>query len=108
VNPNTWISFVTSTIGAAASAAATDGIINGNTAQTIVSAAGIAVPFVWGLFIHRDSKVVQTASQVPGVAPIQVTPAASPAIQAMAADSSIPTVVPASSAPLSPTASQRR
>jgi hypothetical protein len=37
-----------------------------------------------------------------------VTPAASPAIQAMAADSSIPTVVPASSAPLSPTTSQRR
>jgi hypothetical protein len=107
MNPNTWISFLTTTIGAAAAAAATDGMITGNAAQTIVSMAGVAVPYLWGLFIHRDSKVVETASQVPGVAPIQVMLTASPAIKAMAADSSIPTVVPAAPQ-YDTTASQKR
>jgi hypothetical protein len=94
MNPNTWISFLTTTIGAAATASATDGLITGNAAQTIISVAGIAVPYLWGLFIHRDSKVVQTASVITGVEPIRISPEASPQLLALAADRSIPTVQP--------------
>jgi hypothetical protein len=99
MNPNTWISFLTTTIGAAATASATDGLITGNAAQTIISVAGIAVPYLWGLFIHRDSKVVQTASQVAGVQPIKITTDASPALQSMAKDDSIKTVIEAAPQP---------
>ena len=110
MNQNTWISFLTTTIGAAAAAAATDGMITGNAAQTIVSVAGVAVPYLWGLFIHRDSKVVETASQVAGVQPIKITTDASPALQMMAKDDSIKTVIEAAPqpSPYATTASQRR
>jgi hypothetical protein len=97
MNQNTIISWITTGIGLAGSAAATKGLIDQSTATSIAGAAATLVPLLWGLFIHRDSKVVETASQVPGVAPIQVMLTASPAIKAMAADSSIPTVVPAGS-----------
>jgi len=93
MNPNTWISFITTTIGAAATAAATDGIITGSTAQTVISAAGIAVPFIWGWFIHRDSKVVQTAGEIPGVKPVEIMSSAAPDLQRLAADPTIPSVV---------------
>ena len=99
MNQNTWISWVTTGIGLAGSAAATKGLIDQSTATSIAGAAATLVPLLWGLFIHRDSKVVETASQVAGVAPIQVLPTAAPAIQAMAADTSIPTVVPAAPQP---------
>ena len=109
MNPNTWISFLTTTIGAAAAAAATDGYITGNAAQTIGSAAVVAVPYLWGLFIHRDSKVVETASHVAGVKPVEILPTAPAALQAMAADTSIPTVIPAAPAsPLAGMGTQRR
>jgi hypothetical protein len=46
-------------------------------------------------FVHTDAAKVTAASTVPGVAPIQVLPSAAPAVQAVAADSSVPKVVPA-------------
>ena len=115
MNSNTWISFLTTTIGAAAAASATDGFISGSTAQTIASAAVVAVPYLWGLFIHRDSKVVQTASLVQGVAKnpdgstIKIADNAPPALLALAKDNTIPTVQPAAAPPfVSSTITQRR
>jgi hypothetical protein len=111
MNQNTWISWITTGIGLAGSAAVTKGWIDQSTATSVAGAAAAAVPLLWGLFIHRDSKAVETASQVAGVAPIQVLPTASPALQAMAADHNIPTVVPAGPSAPSPyatSASQRR
>ena len=94
-NVNTWLSWITTGIGLAGSAAATKGVIDQSTAASIAGAAATLVPLLWGLFIHRDSKVVQTASQVPGVAePIRIAPDAPPALRALARDASAPNVKP--------------
>ena len=108
MNQNTWISWITTGIGLIGSAAATKGMIDQSTATSIAGAAATLVPLAWGLFIHRDSKVVETASQVAGVAPIQVLPTADSALQAMAADRSIPTVVPAGPPVTNPYATPQR
>jgi hypothetical protein len=99
MNQNTWISWVTTGIGLAGSAAATKGLIDQSTATSIAGAAATLVPLLWGLFIHRDSKVVETASQVAGVQPIKITTDAAPALQAMAKDDSIKTVIEAAPQP---------
>ena len=111
MNPNTWISFLTSVIGMAGAAAGTDGLISGKMSQTIASAATMLVPIVWGKFVHSDSKVVQTASVVHGVAePIRISADAPAALQALAKDNSVPGVQPVSpyTAPTYPSATQRR
>jgi len=95
MNQNTWISWVTTGIGLAGSAAATKGLIDQSTATSIAGAAATLAPLLWGLFIHRDSKVVETASEIKGVSPIQIQPTAAPALQAMAKDDSIKTVIEA-------------
>ncbi len=100
MNQNTVISWVTTGFGIGAGAALDRGLIDANTATTIAGAAATLVPLLWGLFIHRDSKVVQTASalaegQNPQIKPIETLPAASPAIAALAQDSNVPGVVPA-------------
>ena len=107
MNQNTWISWVTTGIGLLSSAAATKGVIDQNTAVSIAGAAGTLVPLLWGLFIHRDSKVVQTASLVQGVERIKVDQEiAAPAVVALANDGNVPTVQPR---PLvSSTVTQRR
>jgi hypothetical protein len=95
MNQNTWISWVTTGIGLLGSAAATKGVIDQSTATSIAGAAATLVPLLWGLFIHRDSKVVQTASLVQGVAePIRIAPDAPAALQDLAKDASVPTVQP--------------
>ncbi len=96
MNQNTWISWITTGIGLIGSAAVTKGLIDQNTASSIAGAAAALIPLLWGLFIHRDSKVVQTASLVLGVEPIKVDrEMAAPAVQALANDVSVPTVLPA-------------
>lgn len=107
MNQNTWISWITTGIGLAGSAAATKGLIDQSTATSIAGMAVTLVPLVWGLFIHRDSKVVLTASQVQGVEPIKIDPNAAPALQELAHDNSVPTVQPAARA-FTPSASMRR
>lgn len=98
-NTNTWISWLTTGIGLAGSAAATKGLIDQSTATAIIGAATTLVPLAWGLFIHRDSKVVQTASVVQGVEPIKIEADAPAALQQLATDRSVPTVVPAAPSP---------
>jgi hypothetical protein len=94
-NTNTWLSWITTGIGLLSSAAATKGVIDQNTAVSIAGAAGTLVPLLWGLFIHRDSKVVQTASEVKGIAePLRIAADAPPALQALAKDDSVPNVKP--------------
>jgi len=94
-NANTWISWITTGIGLVGSAAATKGVIDQSTATSIAGMAVTLVPLVWGFFIHRDAKVVQTASQVQGVAePIRIAPDAPVALQQLANDASVPTVQP--------------
>jgi hypothetical protein len=101
MNQNTWISWITTGIGLAGSAAATNGLINASTATTIAGTAATLVPLAWGLFIHRDSKVVETASLVQGVETIKIDKLeAAPAVQELADDKSVPTVVSAAPAPL--------
>lgn len=95
MNQNTWISWLTTGIGLAGSAAATKGLIDQSTATSIAGAAATLVPLLWGLFIHRDSKVVQTASEISGVQPIKISPSAPAALQQLAADPAVPTVQPA-------------
>ena len=109
MNQNTIISWVTTGIGLAGSAAATKGLIDQSTATSIAGAAATLVPLLWGLFIHRDSKVVQTASVVQGVEPIRINRFADPAVQAVADDPNIKTVQSAAPAPLvSSTITQKR
>ncbi len=108
MNQNTVISWVTTGIGIGAGAALDRGLIDANTATTIAGAAATLIPLLWGVFIHRDSKVVQTASQVQGIAePIRIAPEAPAALQALAADRSIPMVQPETPAP-NPYATSRR
>ncbi len=95
MNQNTWISWITTGIGLVGAFAADRGLIDSSTATTVAGAAATLVPLAWGLFIHRDSKVVATASVVPGVETIKVdTRAAAPAVAALANDTSIATVQP--------------
>ncbi len=108
MNQNTWISWITTGIGLAGSAAATKGLIDQSTAMSIAGMATTLVPLLWGLFIHRDSKVVQTASQVQGVEPIKIEPSAPAALQELAHDSTVPTVQPATPPAFTPSASMRR
>lgn len=109
MNQNTWISWITTGIGLALPLAVENGLISGTTATSVASGAAALVPILWGLFIHRDSKVVQTASVVQGVEPIRIDPSAPAALQALAADRSVPTIVPATPAPfVSSTVQQRR
>ena len=110
MNQNTWISWITTGIGLLGSAAATKGVIDQSTATAIVGAATTLVPLAWGLFIHRDSKVVQTASAVQGIAePIRIAADAPQALQALAQDDSVPNVKSESPQPLvSSTVTQRR
>lgn len=107
-NANTWISWITTGIGLAGSAAATKGIIDQSTATAITGMAATLVPLIWGLFIHRDSKVVETASQVQGVQPIKIAPDAPAALQQLAADPNIPSVQPAIPTYVPPSPAMRR
>ncbi len=106
MNQNTWISWITTGVGLAGSAAATNGLINSSTAATIAGAAATLVPLLWGLFIHADSKVVQTAGVIPGVKPIEITSSAAPDLQKLAADPTVPSVVVAAPTYIAP--SQRK
>jgi hypothetical protein len=95
MNQNTVISWVTTGIGIGAGAALDRGFIDANTATTIGGAAATLIPLIWGLFIHRDSKVVQTASQVQGLAePIKIASDAPAPLLALAKDASVPNVKP--------------
>jgi hypothetical protein len=95
MNQNTVISWVTTGIGIGAGAALDRGLIDANTATTIAGAAATLIPLLWGLFIHRDAKVVQTASQVQGLAePIKIARDAPVALQQLAHDDSVPNVKP--------------
>jgi hypothetical protein len=95
MNQNTWISWITTGVGLFGAVAADRGLIDSSTVTSVAGAAAVLVPLAWGLFIHRDSKVVQTASVVPGIETIRVSPGADPALQALADDKSVPTVQPA-------------
>lgn len=108
MNQNTVISWITTGIGLAGSAAVEHGVVNASTATSIVGAAATLVPLLWGMFIHRDSKVVQTASQVQGVEPIKIDHDAAPALRELAHDSTVPTVQPATPPAFTPSASMRR
>lgn len=107
MNQNTVISWVTTGFGIGAGAALDRGLIDANTATTIAGAAATLVPLLWGLFIHRDSKVVQTASVVPGVEPIKIASDAPSALQELAHDSTVPTVQPAVPPVFNPTSMRR-
>jgi hypothetical protein len=95
MNSNTWISWITTGIGLFGAVAADRGLIDSSTVTTIAGAAATLIPLAWGLFIHRDAKVVQTASQVQGLAePIKIAPDAPAALQQLAHDDSVPNVKP--------------
>ena len=107
-NTNTWISWITTGIGLAGSAAATKGLIDQSTATSITGFAVTLVPLLWGLFIHRDTKVVQTAAAITG-APVPIGPTAEASLQKMAMDPTVPNVVVAAPPPfVSSNLSQRR
>lgn len=106
MNPNTWISWITTGIGLAVPMAVTQGWISPSTSASLISAAGVLVPIIWGGFIHSDSKVVQTAGAIPGVKPVEIGPSAAPELQKLAMDPTVPTVVAAPPPPS--TISQRR
>jgi hypothetical protein len=99
-NANTWFSWITTGIGLFGAVAADRGLIDSSTVTSIAGAAATLVPLAWGLFIHRDSKVVQTASVVQGVAePIKIASDAPAALLALAKDNNVPTVKPETSEP---------
>lgn len=67
----------------------------------------VAAPAVRDWYAHSNAGKLVAASTVPGIKPIEVLPSAPPAVQAVAADRSIPTVVAAAPS-ASPTNQQRR
>jgi hypothetical protein len=92
MNQNTWISWITTGIGLAGSAAVTKGLVDSSTATSIVGAAGVLVPLIWGFFVHSNASVVQAAAAVPGVKAIDITPTAPPDLQKLAMDPTVPKV----------------
>ncbi len=72
---------------------------------------GIAItltPLVQGAFAHTQAAIIAKASRVPGIAePIRIAPEAPAALQALAADRSIPMVQPEAPTP-NPYATSRR
>lgn len=110
LNAKTWQSAITSVGLVVGGALSWAGIVSESSATEIVQQAVNAAPglvasisalstlglTIYKAFQHTDSKVVQTASQVQGVEPIKIDPIASPALQQLARDSSVPTVQPAS------------
>jgi hypothetical protein len=97
MNQNTWISWITSGVGLFAGAAIDRGLVDSQTATAIVGAAGALVPLAWGLFIHSNSSVAKTASQITGVQ-VAVGPKADASMQQLAADPAVADVVPVAQA----------
>jgi methyl coenzyme M reductase subunit C len=121
LNAKTWQSVISS-VGLVAGGALTyAGVVSESSWTEIVQQAVNAAPGVVasisalisiGLaahkaFQHTDAQVVQAASVVPGVQPIKITTDAAPALQAMAKDDSIKTVIEAAPQP-SPYATSRQ
>jgi hypothetical protein len=83
-------------------------LISASTSTAIAGLAATLVPLAWGLFIHSDSRVVQTASEVKGsdglpAVKIMVAPTAPQPLLDLATDTSVPEIVHAASvAPAAP------
>ncbi len=92
MNSNTWISWITTGIGLAGSAAVTKGLVDQSTATAIAGAAATLVPLIWGFFVHSNTAVVQAAAAVPGVNAVEIGPTAPPELQKIAIDTNIPKV----------------
>ena len=75
-------------------------------APAVTQAISLVMPIafaIWGAFTHTDAAVVQTASQVQGVAePIKIASNAPAALLALAKDDSVPNVKPETAAVFNP------
>ena|SRR5579862_6115158 len=63
---------------------------------TALTSLGAFGTMVWGLFAHTQKATVMSAAAIPGVEPIRITRTADISLQEVAADSKVPSVVPAS------------
>jgi hypothetical protein len=68
------------------------GKIDGVLWEQISTVLLTVAPVVWSMFVHTDKAKVQAAAAVPGIAPIQVTPAAADDLQTLARDPAVPSV----------------
>jgi len=74
----------------------TNGTVSSSAWQQITGIVMTLAPFVWGLVVHTQASTVMSAAAIPGVEPIRINSAAEPSLQKVAADRSVPSVVPAS------------
>jgi len=81
VSPDKWAVFSDSLVGAIAPIASLIG------AGTVVASA------LWGFFRHSASAKVSSTAALPGVKAVVVTPAATPAVEALAASAAQPKVM---------------
>src|SRR5580765_3331258 len=107
MNQSQVISWITTGIGLAGSAAATKGLIDQSTATSIAGMAVTLVPLIWGFFSHSNTSVVQQAGAISGVKPVEITPSAAPELQKLAMDPAVPSVVVAPPAYVPPTSMRR-
>jgi hypothetical protein len=124
LNPGTWQSVIRSVGRVFGGMLAYAGLISQTSVSDIVQKAVDAAPAViqaisvltplglaiWGARTHTDTAVVQTASNVQGVAePIRIAADAPPALKALAKDDSVPNVKSEAAPPFVPSnLSQRR
>ena len=92
-------------------AAASFAIGKGWITQDMYTQVGSALALIvasggWSASANTDASIVKTASVVQGVEPIKISAYAAPALKALAADESVPTVKPADPPVYNP--SQRR
>jgi hypothetical protein len=102
MNQSTWVSWITTGIGLFGAVAVDRGLVDSSTVAGIAGVAGTLVPLVWGLYIHSNSKVVQTASEIKGsdgqpAVKVLIAPTASQPLLDLATDTSVPEVVHAAS-----------
>ena len=108
MNQDQFLSWLRTTLGIAGGLAVQYGVTNASTATAVTGAVVAVAPFIWGFFVHTDAAKLQTAGAVAGVKPIEVTSAAAPDLQRLAADPTVPSVVVAAPTYVPPSASMRR
>ncbi len=93
MNQDQFLSWLRTTLGGIGALAVQYGLTNDSTVTAITGAVVAIAPFVWGFFVHTDTAKVEAAGAVVGIKPIEVMPSASSALQKLAMDPTVPSIV---------------
>lgn len=95
-NQDQVMSFVRWALTALGTILTTNGTVSASVWQQVSGIILMIFPFVWSMFVHTQAATVMKAAAIPGVEPIRINSNAAPALQKVAADRSVPSVVSAS------------